>query len=89
MKYLQIPDDQLRIQPELTDLIWPQDQTQSEYCYIWNHSMHLVPEDHANIAWILLRLPQAQWYDEATGPFMIVRDWRWTQNKAPIAGALN
>jgi len=73
MRYLQIPDDLVNRGNNLYELIWPEDAT-LEYNYIYHKNVFLVKESHPNIAFILMKLSQHDWYDDDAGPVKFV-DW--------------
>jgi hypothetical protein len=60
LKYLQIPDYLLIEIPDLVELIWNLDYDN----YIIRGQVHIIPETHPNIAFILLKLSNPRWLDE-------------------------
>lgn len=80
MRYLQIPDYLLNDIPELLDLIWPTYHTIHEDAddgyydnYIIRGEVHMIPETHPNIAFILLKIGAHHWYDEESGPYKFMK----------------
>ena len=72
MKYLQIPVTVVNRDTEIYNLIWPDNAT-VEYDYIIHRNVYLVAEDHPNIAFVIMRLPETTWYDDDVGPLKFIR----------------
>ena len=72
MRYLQIPDQLINSENQIYDLIWPNDAT-TQHDYILHRNVYLIPEDHANITFIMLRLQEHTWYDDDSGPVKFIR----------------
>lgn len=55
--YMYVQDD-----PHLARLMWPDDKQRQRQLDL-NAYYYSVPKDHANIAFIACRIPEAQWAD--------------------------